>query len=220
METSRGRGALILAHNRQAFLTQAIEAIKPQVDTIMVLDNASEPKLAVPDGVGTLYIEEQPPNLAKFWNMGLNFFRLWFEGRPHDIAVLCDDAIAPAGWFATVTKAMRQTDATAGSANPFGHMHEPVVKRDMDSDIMHRMCSWAFVVDNTRGVRADESMHWWFFDTDFDIQCRRNGGTVLVDGPAVPNGQPNHYTNVKPELGEQAGRDRSTFEAKWGRCPW
>jgi hypothetical protein len=105
METSRGRGALILAHNRQAFLTQAIEAIKPQVDTIMVLDNASEPKLAVPDGVGTLYIEEQPPNLAKFWNM-------------------------------------------------------------------------------------------------------------------VPNGQPNHYTNVKPELGEQAGRDRSTFEAKWGRCPW
>jgi glycosyltransferase involved in cell wall biosynthesis len=218
--TSRGRGAFILAHNRQEFLDQAIEAIRPQVDTVLVLDNASEPKLVVPEGVGTYYIEEQPPNLAKFWNMGLDFFQTWFDGRPHDVAALCDDAIVPTGWFAAVTEAMRETNATAGSSDPFGINNGPIVKYHMDSDIMRRMCSWAFVVDNTRQIRADESMHWWWFDTDFDIACRLNGGTVLISGYPVPNAQPGYYTNAKPELTAQAGVDGQIFAAKHGRIPW
>ena len=113
----RGRGAFILAHGRQELLNRAIDAIRPQVDTVMVCDNASEPRLTVPEGVGLMFVPDQPPNLAKFWNIGLDFFAYWFhaQGWPYDVAVLCDDAIVPEGWFTAVTQAMRETGASAGS---------------------------------------------------------------------------------------------------------
>lgn len=216
----RGRGAFLLAHNRQGLLDQAVAAIRPQVDTVMVLDNASDPHLTVPEGVGTMYVPEQPPNLARFWNMGLDFYRSWYRDRPYDLAILCDDAIVPPGWFDAVTTAMRQTGTIAGSTNAFGNGHGPIIKTAMDGDIMHRMCSWAFIVDGKSKVRADESMHWWWFDSEFDIQLRETGGTVMIGGWPVSNQQPNYYTNMKPELGEQAGRDREAFVAKRGRTPW
>jgi hypothetical protein len=216
----RGRAAFIMAHNRQELLDQTVAAIRPQVDTLMVMDNASNPKLTVPEDVGLMYVPDQPPNLAQFWNMGLDFYNYWYKDRPYDVALLCDDAIVPEGWFTAVTQAMREHDVTAGSTNPWGRPHAPIVKRDMDSDIMNRMCSWAFIIDGSSPVRADESMHWWWADSDFDIQCRRERGTVLISGPPVPNVQPNHYTNIRPDLAEQAGRDRETFAAKYGRLPW
>lgn len=221
-EPVRGRGALVFAHNRQELLDQTVAAIRPQVDTVMVIDNASDPKLTVPEGVGTMYVPDQPPNLAKFWNMGLDFMRYWYgkQGWRYDTAVLCDDAIVPAGWFTAVVTAMRETGTVAGSSNPWGRPHFPMVKRDMDGDISNRMCSWAFIVDGTSKARADESMHWWFFDTDLDVQFRREKGTVLIGTHPVPNAQPNYYTVTKPELGEQAGRDRATFVMKHGTAPW
>lgn len=216
----RGRGALILAHNRQGLLDQTIAAAQPQVDTVMVVDNASDPKLTVPEGVGLMFIPDQPPNLAKFWNAGLDFFAYWFKDRPYDVAILCDDAVIPPGWFAAVTTAMRETGASAGSSNPWGRPHFPMVKRDMDSDISNRMCSWAFIVDGASRVRADESMHWWWFDSSFDIELRRENGTVLIGTHPVPNIEPNRWTNEKPELAEQAGRDQQAFVARYGSAPW
>jgi hypothetical protein len=211
-----------MAHNRQELLDQTIDAIRPQVDTVMVLDNASNPKLTVPDGVGSMYIPDQPPNLARWWNIGLDFMAHWYGSlrAEYDVALLCDDAIVPEGWFTAVTNAMRETNTVAGSSNPWGRPHGYLTKFDMDSDISNRMCSWAFIVDGASKVRADESMHWWWFDTDFDVQCRRAGGTVLIGTHPVPNQQPNFYTNAKPELGEQAGRDRAAFASKHGGTPW
>jgi hypothetical protein len=219
---TRGRGCLIVAHNRQDLLDQTVAAIRPQVDTVMVLDNASDPHLTVPEGVGSMYIPDQPPNLARWWNMGLDFFADWYgrQGWEYDVAILCDDAIAPPGWFTAVAAAMRETHTVAGSTNPWGRPHFPLVKREMDSDISNRMCSWAFIVDGSSKVRADESMHWWFFDTAMDVDLRRSGGTVLIGTHPVPNVQPNFYTNLKPELAEQAGRDRKAFAARYGRVPW
>jgi glycosyltransferase involved in cell wall biosynthesis len=217
---ARGRAAIIVTHNRPQLLAQCIAAIQPQVDEVLVIDNFSNPKATVPAGVTLHYIPDQPPNLARLWNHGLDFWEKLLSDRPHDVAILCDDAIVPTGWFSAVTQAMRETGTTAGSTNPWGTPHEPHVKRLPDRDIGQRMCSWAFVVDNTVGVRADESMHWWWFDTDFDIQCRLNGGTVLVGGWPVPNLEMGHYTATKPELGAQAGRDRQTFAAKYGGTPW
>lgn len=221
-EPTRGRAAVIMAHNRQELLDQAVAAIRPQVDTVMVMDNASDPKLTVPEGVGTMFIPDQPPNLARFWNMGLEFVRYWYgkQGWEYDVALLCDDAIVPPGWFSAVVAAMRETGTSAGSSNPWGRSHFPMVKRDMDGDISNRMCSWAFIVDGASTVRADESMRWWWFDSDMDIALRREKGTVLIGTHPVPNQQPNYYTNVKPELGEQAGRDRAVFAAKHGGTPW
>lgn len=219
--SERGRAAFIVAHNRQELLDQTIAAIQPQVDVVLVLDNASDPPLTVPEGVKTLLVPDQPPNLARFWNIGLDLFQLWYrdQDQPYDLAILCDDVLIPEGWFGAVTQAMRETQTVAGSSHPSGFT-PTTVKRDMDGDIRNRMCSWAFIVDGDTKVRADESMHWWWFDTDFDIELRRNGGTVLIGTHPAPNLQPNFYTNSKPELGEQAGRDRGVFVAKHGRAPW
>lgn len=63
-------------------------------------------------------------------------------------------------------------------------------------------------------------MRWWFFDTDLDRRARRAGGMVMIGGYAVPNLRPNDYTNAKPELTEQAVRDRARFAEIWGKVPW
>lgn len=217
---TRGRASFIVAHGRQELLDQAVAAIRPQVDAVMVLDNASQPKLTVPDDIFSMFIPTQPPNLARWWSIGIDFFQTWYGSQPYDLAILCDDAIAPEGWFSAVTQAMQETGTVAGSTNPWGYQHAPIIKRDMDGDIMHRMCSWAFIMDGSCQARADESMHWWWFDSDLDISMRRAGGTVLIGGWPVPNREPNRFTNEKPELAARAGLDQAAFVAKHGRAPW
>lgn len=222
--SERGRGALILAHNRQELLNQTIEAIRPQVDTIMVIDNASEPTLEIPEGVGSMYLADQPPVLSRFWNIGLEWMVRWYQaqgrGRDYDVAVLCDDAIAPAGWFSAVTQGMRETGATVGCSNPWGTQHAPILKTAPDRDIAGRMTGWAWITDGEQDLRADERLHWWWQDTKLDWDARRMRGMVMVGGYLVSNEQPNHFTNVKPGLGEQAGRDAAVFAEIEGYRPW
>jgi hypothetical protein len=227
--TDRLRGALILTHNRQELLDQCIAAIAPQVDVVLVIDNASSPPAVVPNFVHLLKVPDQPPNLSNLWNRGFQYFeryRKWNypdEGRPDpglDIAMLCDDAIVPEGWFAAVTEGMRLTDAATGCSNPWGTQHPPFVKTAPDGDITNRMIGWAWVVDHDREPLADETMRWWYLDTDMDWWARAHGGFVMVGGYSVPNVHPGGWTNAKPELGGQVAHDRAAFAAKHGSVPW
>lgn len=224
MTETRNRGCLIVAHNRQELLDQCIEAIWPQVDDVLVIDNASDPELKVsyrPEApVRLQYIPDQPPVLSRFWNHGINFFRDLYGNEPWDLAVLCDDALPPVGWFDAVTAAMRSTGAAVGCSNPYGGFHDPILKTWPDSDIVHRMPGWAWIMDGSKPLKANESMAWWWFDTDFDFNARRLGGMVMIGGYGVPNQRPNEYTNGKPELGAQAGRDGEAFMKLWGSRPW
>lgn len=217
--------AIILTHNRPALLRQTVDAIGQQVDRILVVDNASDPPVRPADLPGPaeslwiLVVPDQPPNLAALWNAGLGTLR--DEGDdPAYVAVLCDDAEPPAGWFAAVTEAMTATGAVVGCSNPWGQDHGPQVKLGPDRDIMGRMPGWAFVLDTRAGLRADESMAWWWCDTDLDWQARAAGGMVMIGGFPVPNHRPNEYTNAKPELAARAGVDGQAFVAKWGFAPW
>lgn len=228
------RFAVILTHNRPELLRRCIEAIAPQVDIVIVVDNASEPAtdLSIFDGVtdGTtsagLLINDpsQPPNLPALWNLALaqvDALRPTTRAVIH-VAFLCDDAIAPPTWFETVSMAMASTGAAAGCSDPFGHLHEPILKTQQDSDLLHRMVGWAFVLDADRGIAPDPAMRWWWCDTDIDWQARAAGGMVMVGHPAlvVPNERPNEHTMRDPALGQQAGDDGITFAAKWGQRPW
>jgi glycosyltransferase involved in cell wall biosynthesis len=218
---NRARAALIITHNRPRLLADCIRAIRPQVDDVLVLDNASDPRAHVPPEVWLEYIPDQPPNLARFWNHGFDFFDKVYSGKPYDLAVLCDDAIVPDGWFNAVVTGLRDTNAAIGCSNPWGMEHPPMVKTSPDSNIMGRMIGWAFVIDATRGLRADESMQFWWFDTDLDFRARAAGGFVMVGGFPVPNMEPGHYTNARPELGAQTAIDRETFRVKYnGWLPW
>jgi hypothetical protein len=129
-----------------------------------------------------------------------------------DIAILNDDSIVPAGWFDACANALRE-HPTAQVAHT-----EPTTPRLLTepvNEVGNRMCPHAFVVRGEAGQRADESMMWWYFDTDWDLTARRNGGVLSVKGPRVVNSLANSTT--RGPLAEQAAKDHATFEAKWSK---
>jgi hypothetical protein len=77
------------------------------------------------------------------------------------------------------------------------------------------MTPHAFVIRGETGMRADEAMRWWYFDSDLDQRARLAGGVLYVRGPQVTNSLAN--TTTTGVLAEQAEKDRAVFEAKWSR---
>lgn len=214
------RFAVILTHNRPELLRQTWQAIGPQVDMVIVIDNASDPAVEMESAEGwrtvVLRILEQPPNLARLWNIGIAAATdVATPGEQPYVAVLCDDAAIPEGWFAAVTDLMKLTGAVVGCSG-----HGTRVKTEPDSNLGERMPGHAWILDPISTVRPDESMAWWWCDTDIDWQARKAGGMAMVDGFYVHNIHPNDWTMRRPELGEQAGQDGLAFVAKWGWRPW
>lgn len=231
------RFAVILTHNRRELLAQTVEAIGPQVDHVIVIDNGTNPPVRMSeilpdvrrDWTTQLVYDERPVNLARLWQRGLTIARSMSVAgispstRLVPVAFLCDDAPPPPLWFQTVTEAMQRTGAAAGASapDPFGWQGEPDFKTTPDGNVTRRMPGWAFILNAAvPALNFDERFVWWWNDTDMDWQARANGGMVLTGWPAVPNVHPNDFTASKPELGAQVGRDRLAFQEKWGGCPW
>lgn len=220
--------AVVLTHQRPDLLQQCVAAIAPQVDRLHVVDNASDPPMRrmVTDWPANMVMFEdatQPPNLSRMWNDQFALIEKIERGKQvetWEVAVLCDDSIAPPGWFAIVAAGIRAHQAAAGSTGPLGPRSDYLLKTQLDGDVYTRMCGWAFVLAGEKSLRADESMHWWFADSDVDYQARQMGGTIICPGLSVPNTLPGEWTNAKPELGTRAGLDREAFAAKWGPSPW
>lgn len=215
--------AVILTHNRPELLLQTVQAIASQVDYVRVVDNASSPAVQMnPDEWPlnvVIYRESlQPPNLSLFWNRQFDLIEKHALERATEweIAVLCDDSIAPEGWFDAVKSGIRQTGAAAGSTHAINEVSYPIFTTAPNQDIFQRMCGWAFVIAGERGLRADESMHWWYLDDDLGNLARVSGGLVICPGPVVRNELPGAWTNAKQELSDRAGADRAVFLAKWG----
>ena len=224
--TSIARYAVILTHNRPVELRRAVEAVAWQADYVWIIDNASDPPVSVLGWPGNVRVEHdptQPANLSRLWNRALD--NIAEHAAAHgadrwDVALLCDDVEVPSGWYDRVSGTMRAYNASAASAHKYQDIGQAILKIAPDGDFMSTMCGWAFILPGEKGLRADESLHWWWLDNDVDWQARKADGMVLASGPPAHNGQPNHWTNAKPELGEQAGRDREAFRRKWGTNPW
>jgi hypothetical protein len=220
------RFAVILTHNRPDLLRQTWEAIGPQVDMVIILDNASDPPVDAASlhqwgwKTAVIQVPEQPPNISRLWNKGIDAAMSLAEVDPF-VAMLCDDAPPPPGWFEAVTDAMTQTGAVIGCSapQPFGWAGPPRVKTAPDSDLAGRMPGWAWILDPVSPVRADESMAWWWCDTDIDWQARAAGGMVMIGSHPVPNVRPNDFTG-RPDLMAQSGQDGLTFVTKHGFRPW
>lgn len=223
------RFAVILTHNRPELLLNCVNSIGPQVDTVIVIDNASDPPVALHEldsetsrsfTVTVVQVPDQPPNLSKLWNTAIDIAGHRVFSGPFHIAFLCDDTAVPPGWFGAVASAMTVTGAAAGCSNPWGGNHEPILKKEPDSDIANRMPGWAFILDGSKQLRADERLHWWWCDTDLDWRARKAGGMVMISGYPVHNIHPNEYTVRYPELADQAGRDGEMFQQIHGWRPW
>lgn len=222
------RFAAILTHNRPELLRETWAAIRPQVDLVTVIDNASEPRVQFRDfdqQTVVLGVPDQPPNLSRLWNLAITQARMIhgnsLDPEPGRLAVLCDDAPPPEGWFDAVCAAMDEVGAPVGASapEPFGWHGPPTLKVSRDSDMARRMPGWAWIVDLDSGVRADERFEWWWGDTDLDWQARERGGMVLIGTHPVPNRRPNEFS-ARPPQAAQVAQDSARFVEKYGWRPW
>jgi hypothetical protein len=220
------RFAIIPTHNRPARLLSLVSSLGTQCDTIVVLDNASDPPVdegklqaAVPEHVTVSVIrdEQQPPHLSRFWNVMYDRCAELATGPEWDVASFNDDAVVPAGWYNTCATALREHDKAVVAHTGTQLVAESDLLDSYPFDRHRRMTPWAHVVKGEAGLRADESMHWWYFDDDFCRQAIDAGGVLAVPGPLVVNAGANSST--VGALAEQAQRDQQTFAAKWGGNP-
>jgi GT2 family glycosyltransferase len=220
------RAAVIPTRDRHDLLADCINSVVDQVDTVFVIDNASSPPID-PDpwhgSVATVTAPMDPPNISTLWNIGLALT----DAAAHrigadawDIAVLNSDVVIPAGWVERLSQAMRSTTAVLAYPDQHGGTRQILHTKAEPIDLRQRITGYAYMLRGETGLRLDESMAWWFSDDDLCWRAREAGGGLLVPGIPVEHRCPNVSTNERPELQEQAGRDRETFQRKWGRTPW
>jgi hypothetical protein len=218
------RFGVVPTHNRPEQLLALVASLGPQVDQIIVLDNASNPPVD-PDvlheaaGVPVLVMGDpiQPPELSRFWN---NLFdacahlAAQFGRDTWDVGVFNDDAVVPPAWFDLCSAGLRGHEkAVVAHTGAHGPVGAPTLLDRYPYERSARMCPWAFVVKGEAGLRADESLVWWYFDDDFCRQAIDAGGVLQVPGPPVINA--NAVESTVGVLAEQAEKDRVAFEAKW-----
>jgi GT2 family glycosyltransferase len=214
--TARRRYAVIPTGSRPDLYRACIEAITPQVDEVLTLATSLD---ALRYSVGRSVFIGSGLNISHWWNQGIGWAHAWCDPDPFDVAVLNDDALVPPDWFDQVTSAMRDWEAAAGGSDQ--HSRDGITYLDDHDtpDIRLRLPGYAFILDGTARLRADEQFCWWWGDTDLDWRAREAGGVVLVPGIPVDH-PPNGGTAVDGELAEVVARDRQRFIDKWGSVPW
>lgn len=224
--TAPYRAAVIPARDRHDLLADCLHSVVDQVDRVIVIDNGSDPPID-PDpwhgSVVVVSVPMDPPNISVLWNVGIELA----DAAAHqagadqwDIAVLNSDVVVPARWVGTLSAAMRATPAVLAYPDQHGGTRQILHTKAEPIDLRQRITGYAYMLRGEAGLRLDESMAWWFSDDDLCWRARESGGGLLVPGLAVEHRCPNVSTTERPELAEQAGRDRETFRKKWGRTPW
>lgn len=230
------RYAIIPTHDRTEQVTALVKSLREQgCDQVVVIDNDTTPVLSKlwfraqcgNIGVTISRYDKRPPelNLSEMWNKGLQLIELTakiMREQAWNVAILNDDAVLPDGWLDYVCNpldiAKRDSAPAVSCTYPYGNVANPLLKTQPDHNINTRMCPWAFVTRGELRLRADESMKWWYSDTDWDWVACQSGGVLLLPGYTTQNTGANSTT--VGELAEQAGRDGLTFQAKWGNRPW
>jgi glycosyltransferase involved in cell wall biosynthesis len=211
------RAAVIATHNRPHELQRCVDSIRDQVDHIIVIDNASDPVVAVRD-VHIVHDDEQPPNLSRLWNRGLKYARYYADNETTwDVAILNDDAIVWDGWFSHVSTHMRASTADVACVSQY-YPVPTLLGWNVPFAISTRVTGWAFMLRGEAGLRFDEQFRWWCGDDDISAQARASGGLMMIPGPVVANTLAD--TTTTGVLAEQSARDMQAFVDKWGRRPW
>jgi hypothetical protein len=225
--------AVIVTHNRPDDLRDCVAALAPQAHHVTVIDNASDPPVMRDDlepDTGVAYDPEQPPNLSRLWNLGLDIAGMTALGNRAarwDTLVVNDDFVAGPGFVAGLQGPLRGTHAVLASPYAFdgtsGHGADRVDVYETPGTLVHsgtRMAGFAWMIKGESGLRVDESIRWWYGDDDIAQQACAAGGRLVVHGTTWEHRHPDEGTTSHPELAEQAGRDRATFVDKWGFQPW
>lgn len=212
----------VIPSNGRPVLDDCLAAIGKQVDATLLIANDWQrlPGVDAPNTYVTVYYGD--PNISRWWNHGLNKAAALARSRSHDewnVAIINDDAIVAPGWVETLSTAMRSTTAVLAYPDQCGGQQHILHTVAGPVDLRQRITGFVFMLRGEAGLELDESMVWWYGDDDLDWTARGKGGSLLVPGIPVQHLHPNESTNARPELAAQAGRDRETFIAKWGRAP-
>jgi GT2 family glycosyltransferase len=219
------RAAVIPTRDRHDMLADCINSVVDQVDLVTVIDNLSSPPIdpeAWHGKVGVVAIPIDPPNISTLWNVGLALADAQahqHEADRWDIAVLNSDVTVPPGWIDGLSKAMRSGPAVLAYPDQHGGRRQILHTKAEPVDLRTRITGYAYLLRGEAGLRLDESMAWWYSDDSLDWEAREKGGALLVPGLAVEHRCPNGSMYERPELQQQAARDRETFRAKWGSTP-
>jgi glycosyltransferase involved in cell wall biosynthesis len=255
--------AVIPTHNRHTELAELLDSIPTDVH-VLVIDNASTPPIAAPSGAGfnpelpefirflgrriqVTRDEEQPPNLSRLWNIGLDWaagLMPWWQApevaEEYAVAILNDDVVLPPGFIGTMARELDTHGVDIAFPGPQSMAdHNPALamvnRRKGPPGTDHRMTGWCFVVRGSSGLRADERLRWWCGDDDLEQQALQGGrGTVAVSpwvfqpeamatGMPANNGGLRHRYPDQSTVGvllAQTGKDMATFVKKWGFRPW
>lgn len=219
------RAVVIPTRNRHDMLADCINSVVDQVDRVIVIDNLSDPPID-PDPwhgkVGVVSLPIDPPNISTLWNVGLALA----DAGAHragceqwDVAVLNSDVTVPPGWVEALSEAMRSTSAVLAYPDQHGGREQILHTRAEPIDLRQRITGYAFMLRGEAALRLDEDLAWWYGDDSLDWTAREMGGALLVPGIPVEHRAPNASIAERPELAEQAARDRQTFITKWGKAP-
>lgn len=220
------RAAVIPTRDRHDMVADCINSVVDQVDTVIVVDNQSDPPIDVEpwhSKVIRLAAPMDPPNISALWNKGIELADTGATLRgaeQWDIAVLNSDVIVPPGWVDALSRAMRSTTAVLAFPDQHGGTQQILHVKAGPVDLRTRLTGYAFLMRGENALRLDESMAWWYSDDDIFYRGCEAGGALLVPGLAVEHRCPNGSMHERPELHEQAARDRETFIKKWGKPPW
>lgn len=161
---------------------------------------------------------KEPKNISRWWNLGLKAVaarqELWAPGEEYVVAVLNDDIVIKNGFVHELANGIFRHDVVLAYPDVFGLQFD----QDFHIPSAWRMSGYAFALRGTAEIFADESLVWWGGDNDIEWQAFAKGGTVLVASATCSHLYPSQST--VGALAEQAGRDRETFRAKWGRYAW
>ncbi len=241
MQIAPAHFVVIPTHNRHVELAALLDSI-PARAFVLVIDNASEPPVALPSGflsaefdrllgrrISAVRDSEQPPNLSRLWNIGLDWAAALNESTRFDqyfVTVLNDDAVMHPRYFEAAEHAFRFTNAAIVFPNrpgraikERGHMLHREQPRS-PVDFSARLTGWCFTLRGSVGLRADESMRWWCGDNDLEQQAMNHGGTVMLQDVEVDNLYADLSTVTNPALQAQTRKDMATFVEKWGFRPW
>lgn len=225
--------AVITTHNRPDDLRDCVSAIVDQVHSTMIIDNASNPPVSIRAFSGmevdtVIRDEEQPPNLSRLWNEGLEWSRGWAAEHRHtrwDTLILNDDFIAGPHFVERLQNALRADRCVVASPYAYSNTVGPERVDVYETagtlaNLGTRMAGFAFLLRGESGTRADESIKWLYGDDDVAQQACATGGRAVVHGLSWAHRHPDGSTLTNPLLAEQGGHDRATFVAKWGFQPW
>lgn len=219
-------------------LQRCLDSLLPQVDVLVLVQTADFQSPVWVDGGKLAMIKDlsEPKNIHRWWNLGIDTAASYarMKGQSQwNVLIVNDDVISPPHLVETLDAGMREREIN-GQYFPLLRARNPVLaypdnfsgdrcvlnRTAGPVDLTTRISGWCFMIRGESGLRAEESLLWWYGDDHLDWQAREMGGALMVPGCKVEHLYPGQLTGASEELTAQTHRDRRMFEFLWsGRTP-